>query len=475
MSAKKKEKWVKSFGIRASVLTIYALSKGHRYIKDAYSLPGCKNYKYIDGEEFMKAKYLKGLNDIVKKDPKKWVKKMVDKLSVVTDELESLCWQKKKYQTNLEIYNDYQRFFDKFSYFLGICDVPIFIEEVISERILEELEKRKVKNINQYFQVLTTYLGDLHHNQEEKELLRIAIKVNKQKNLFLNNFKKFKKTKLYQEILEHRAKYSWMNLRLLLGRPHSLNYFLKRIKENLSSAQKKLNEILTKQKKNKELFKKAVKELKIDKGLLEAAQSLIWIRDKRYVGLTRGGFNKRDLFEKIAQKLKIDREDVVYLLPEEIKAGLLNGKKIDKRLIGERKKGYAILINKGKVGNLIVGKELAKLKKEEVTEIKELRGKTANPGHASGIVRVIIQDKDLSKFKTGEILVTNMTTPDYLATVKKAAAIVTDIGGITCHAAIISRELNIPCIIGTETASRVLKNGERVEVDATNGIVKILK
>ena len=476
MPAKKNDKkWIKSFGIRASVLTIYASAKGHKHIKDAYGLPSCKNYKYIDGEEFMKADYLKRLNGVVKKDPKEWVKKIVDKLSLVTDELESLCRQKKKYRTNLEIYNDYKEFFEKFSYFLGICDIPIFIEEAVSEKILYELEKRKVKNIDRYFQILTTYLKDLHHNQEEKEFLKITIRVNKQKNLFLNNFKEFKKTKLYQEILNHHAKYSWMGLRLLLGRPHSLNYFLKGIKKNLNSAQKRLNEVLAKQKQNRELFRKAVKELKLDKKLLQTGQSLIWIRDKRYVGLTRGGFNKRDLFEKIAQKLKIDRESVVYLLPEEIKAGLLDNKKINKRSIKERKRGYVILIKKGKVGNLIVGKGLARLKKEEIKQIRELKGKTANPGYASGIVKIIIQDKDLLKFKTGEILVTNMTTPDYLATVKKAAAIVTDIGGITCHAAIISREMDIPCVIGTEIATRVLKNGDRVEVDATKGIIKILK
>ena len=74
----------------------------------------------------------------------------------------------------------------------------------------------------------------------------------------------------------------------------------------------------------------------------------------------------------------------------------------------------------------------------------------------------------------GDILVSHATDPRYVSIMKKAAAIVADVGGITCHAAIVSRELNIPCVIGTKIATRVLKDGDKVEVDATNGIVKII-
>jgi len=104
-----------------------------------------------------------------------------------------------------------------------------------------------------------------------------------------------------------------------------------------------------------------------------------------------------------------------------------------------------------------------------------LKGQTANRGYVKGrvkILRRIVQIKDL---KRGEILVTPMTTPDFVLAVKKSAAIVTDEGGMTCHAAIIAREMNKPCIIGTKIATKVLKDGDLVEVDANRGIVKILK
>ncbi|HPN15036.1 MAG TPA: PEP-utilizing enzyme [bacterium] len=104
-----------------------------------------------------------------------------------------------------------------------------------------------------------------------------------------------------------------------------------------------------------------------------------------------------------------------------------------------------------------------------------LKGNSACHGLASGIVKVVLSLKDFDKFESGDILVTSMTRPEFLPIMKKAAAIITDEGGITCHAAIVSRELNIPCVIGTKNASRSLKDGNRVEVDADHGIVKKIK
>ena len=83
--------------------------------------------------------------------------------------------------------------------------------------------------------------------------------------------------------------------------------------------------------------------------------------------------------------------------------------------------------------------------------------------------------KTMNKVKKGDILVAVMTRPDYLPAMKRAAAIVTDEGGVTCHAAILSRELGIPCIIGTKIATKVLKDGQLVEVNANHSWVKIIK
>ena len=100
-----------------------------------------------------------------------------------------------------------------------------------------------------------------------------------------------------------------------------------------------------------------------------------------------------------------------------------------------------------------------------------VRGLGAAPGIAAGPVRVIRSREEAGKLAEGEVLVTHMTAPDWVPLMRKAAAIVTDSGGMTCHAAIVSRELGLPCIVGTSDATEVLRDGEGVTVNASDGVV----
>lgn len=104
-----------------------------------------------------------------------------------------------------------------------------------------------------------------------------------------------------------------------------------------------------------------------------------------------------------------------------------------------------------------------------------IQGQIGSSGLAVGKVRIINGDRVVDKFEKGEVLVCSMTSPDYLPLMKKAAAIVTDQGGVLSHAAIVCREMKIPCIVGTKNATQILKEGEIVEVDANNGVIKYFK
>ena len=88
------------------------------------------------------------------------------------------------------------------------------------------------------------------------------------------------------------------------------------------------------------------------------------------------------------------------------------------------------------------------------------------------MVKLVFTNADVAKVTEGDVLVSPMTKPEFLMAMKKASAIVTDEGGITCHAAIVSRELDKPCIIGTKTATKVFKDGDIVAIDASRGIIK---
>lgn len=109
------------------------------------------------------------------------------------------------------------------------------------------------------------------------------------------------------------------------------------------------------------------------------------------------------------------------------------------------------------------------------TDIKEIKGIVAQRGKITGSVRVIRRNEQLSKVTCEDIIVSPMTTPNFIHAMKLAKGYITDEGGITCHAAIVARELKKPCIIGTKVATKVLKDGDIVEVDAENGIVRIIK
>ncbi len=100
-----------------------------------------------------------------------------------------------------------------------------------------------------------------------------------------------------------------------------------------------------------------------------------------------------------------------------------------------------------------------------------LQGLPAVPGSASGVVRVLKDPADGARLQDGEVLVAKMTNPDWLPTMRRASALVTDTGGMTCHAAIVARELGVPCIVGARTATKDLKDGVVVTVDGTHGRV----
>lgn len=134
-------------------------------------------------------------------------------------------------------------------------------------------------------------------------------------------------------------------------------------------------------------------------------------------------------------------------------------------------RGITTLKARGKIGSKERDDGISR-KDADTEEGKILvKGETACAGAASGPVVIIKDARELNRVKKGDVLVTYMTNPDMVPAMQKAAAIVTDEGGLTSHAAIVSREMGTPCIVGTEVATKILKNGQTVTVNATRGLV----
>jgi phosphohistidine swiveling domain-containing protein len=173
----------------------------------------------------------------------------------------------------------------------------------------------------------------------------------------------------------------------------------------------------------------------------------------------------------LSKKTGIPQEDLYLLKSNEI-IELLEGKNVDFNLTNKRKEGCVFSNGPDEDYLCVTGEEFLRLKELIEPKTKEVKGFVANRGKVKGKVRVHLSWVKAIDFDKGDIIVTGMTNPQMFPYLKKAAAIVTDEGGITCHAAIISRELGIPCIIGTKVATQVLKDGDLVEVDAEKGTVR---
>ena len=122
-----------------------------------------------------------------------------------------------------------------------------------------------------------------------------------------------------------------------------------------------------------------------------------------------------------------------------------------------------------------IGKRIEFGKSEKIDGEIVLEGLAASPGISSGVVRIVYSFADLEKIQKGDVLVTKMTNPDMVVTMQKSAAIVTDEGGLTAHAAIVSREMGIPCVVGTREATHKLKDGDIVTVDGFEGKIYLGK
>lgn len=267
----------------------------------------------------------------------------------------------------------------------------------------------------------------------------------------------------------------------------------------LADAKKQLEEVLKKDCKEEKVAIKKNHKKKID----EAKVLLKKINDKEIEtlalavqeGTSLNEFRK-DIFSRVSLGLYSvfahianfynfsDWKFCFYLLPEEI-TSMLKGRKIPVSEIVKKRKvvgmriatsGDLVFLNDSDLNSFFSHVKLIQGKSKKKNEkVKQIKGLSANNGKVQGIVKVVLGSKDFNKFKTNEILVTAMTSVDFIPIMEKAAAFITNEGGITSHASIVAREMNKPCIIGTKIATKVLKDGDLVEVDANKGVVRVLK
>jgi len=311
----------------------------------------------------------------------------------------------------------------------------------------------------------------------EEEMLRLANKIKTEKL----NHPKVKKT-----MAGLVKKYGWLPSMTINAPLWHEKFFATRIKKIVgdSQLQKKLSALSQTKcdnNKKKHQYKKLFVAYPKFQEYLEITNRLCVLKDERDEARRYCYYLSRPLYNELAKRMRLDINRLILISPEEI-IGFLEKKMrlpSNKELLG-RQRNYIIRNIAGKLVSSSDGKALAFSKThlkehEEVTNNKTITGIIASKGIVKGHVRLIHDKSDLLKINRGDVMVAITTHPDYLSAMKRAVAVVTDEGGLTCHAAIVSRELKIPCIVGTKIATKVLKDGGLVEVDANKAVIKILK
>ena len=221
-------------------------------------------------------------------------------------------------------------------------------------------------------------------------------------------------------------------------------------------------------------------KLELDKesiNLIKITELFGYMQDERKKYVLIATHYQTKFIEEFGKRLKLDRKCMEYTYIHELK-GLLEQNKIDTKIFQQRREAVLVIHTIG--GYEVFSGALAKeihnaLSEKEENDVKEFKGMVACQGKVTGTVKIVQKIHDLINVSSGDVLVASMTRPEMVVAMKKAVAIVTDEGGITSHAAVVSRELKIPCIIGTKIATKVLRDGDHVEVDAIKGIVRKLK
>lgn len=345
--------------------------------------------------------------------------------------------------------------------------------EVALTKSLEKLMEEKGISLEKIKDVLLKFsepIKKIPLDLEKLSLLETALKEGKHQKF---------------AIKKHWEKFAYLPMYDIDYKPYDLSYLTKRVKELNKKLTKKeilgeINNIKKKYKKRYSNYLKIIQDFKNQKELLNLLKFFAaygYLKDYKPYIRDQGNFYIKNLFKEIAKRLNLTLEQTLFLNEKEIER-LLNKKiSIDKNDLNKRINNSVYLCYRNEI-NLITDQKIIdkidKLLKQE-EKIKEIRGLGVSAGLARGRVSIILSNNDFGRFKEGEILVASATRPDFVPLMKKAKAVITDEGGLLSHAAIVCRELHKPCIVGTIKATRILKDGDLVEVDAEQGIVRILK
>ncbi len=333
---------------------------------------------------------------------------------------------------------------------LNFSDAVIFIR-IMNKIMLEELEKM------------------LQYHPEKRKLIALLSSTSKLGFLeeYNNRLCKLGKNPLLAQLQEIQREWAWISVGYANEKPLSMERIRKDLKEC-----KEIDKSV--QQKEREGVLKRLKLSAYGKEMAEILSDMCYLKDYFRGCVQQMLYYFEPVFEEISKRLHCSTRDVKQLYPREILEALQKGK-----FPPEKVKRKVVLVEviegKYKLTEGLRAEQRYRALMGASQNMNVLKGTVASPGKVQGKVFIIRRVEDMHSAPDRFVLLAPMTTPELMPILKKALAIVTDEGGLTSHAAIVSRELKIPCIVGTKVATSVFKNGEEVEVDAEEGKIRKLK
>ncbi len=484
LSAVKKINWRYSVNVKQSVLATYIIDEGScKYDRAVLGLKTkIKDLLYNSGSIFYNQDTFQHLVAKVASDYKKLIphlhqviKEECQKFINFSRRFEETDFLSHSASLNFKILKNY---LDHYARVTRTLIIPLLTESIIEPKLKEIIERKGLKG--ESLPLLSSPLKPSASFQSELQLLKIArqIKTNRKLNKLFRGkdsnvtllAKKMEDTLLKRQLASWLKKYSWRSYTFLIGEPYDVVSLSREIAEMVKGdPQREIRKREAHERRNARELEKLLKSLTLtreEKRVIGWARQIAYLRTFRLEEINRGTVNLYRLIRALEKQEGLPRDTLVWLTVPEI----IGKTWPQQREIQRRKSGYILVMINGKISFL---KKAPLVKREKGS--KEIKGQIAQAGCTKGIAKIVKSKEDIRKVKKKDIIVSPNTTPEFMPALKKAAAIITDIGGLTCHAAIVSRELGIPCIVGTKIATQVLKDGDLVEVDAERGIVRRLK
>ncbi len=363
--------------------------------------------------------------------------------------------------TNKKLFKLVQHLREAMTDAVGIAHIVDAVGQEIEKELKHNLKTELGQDgVKEYFAALTTPSAPSFVAREDRELQKI---------------RGWSGTRRQRALKQHLQQYRW--IQNSYRGPNRVT--VDTLEERLQAAPVKTEIKRAHSAKEKEKLMKTLSLSAQTRHFLRNIDFITIWQDERKEKVLKTVEYLSSILAEVSKRVGIDVNDLYYLGTKDITNLIsledLQGLALE---LAERRRGCYFL-HDGPQQYVISGADYQNIVALQQTTTqaeagKEIHGSVANPGTVTGKVAMCLNFSSLHKVQKGDILVTSMTRPEYMPALKKAAAIVTDEGGITSHAAIVSRELGIPAIIGTKIATKVLKDGMDVEVRANHGFVKIL-